>query len=123
MPVKKPTTITAYIKAAPKESRVYLREIRTILKSVAPKAKQTVKWGTPVFEEHRILFAFAAYKSHINFMPTPAVVKAFKKESANYKTGSGSIQIPYDKPLPKALIRKMAALRVKQLREDDAKWM
>ena len=54
---------------------------------------------------------------------TPSVMKAFKKELAKYKTGKGSISFPYDKPLPKALIRKMAELRVKELREKDVRWM
>ncbi len=40
-----------------------------------------------------------------------------------YKTGKGSIQFPYDKRLPKALIRKIAAFRVKELREKDVRWM
>jgi uncharacterized protein YdhG (YjbR/CyaY superfamily) len=76
-----------------------------------------------VFEEKRILFAFAAFKAHLNFMPTPAAMKPFKKELATYTTGKGSIQFPYDKPLPKALIRKIAAFRFKELKEKDAKWM
>ena len=33
------------------------------------------------------------------------------------------IQFPYDKRLPKALIRTGAALRVKELRERDVRWM
>jgi uncharacterized protein YdhG (YjbR/CyaY superfamily) len=119
----KPTTVTEYINAAPKEAQKMLREIRVILKKVAPNATETLKWGSPVFEEKRILFAFAAFKSHLNFMPTPSAMKPFKKELAKYTTGKGSIQFPYDKPLPKALIRKIAAFRFKELKEKDAKWM
>lgn len=74
-------------------------------------------------KEKRILFAFAAFKSHLNFMPTPSAMKPFKKELAKYKTGKGSIQFPHDKRLPKALIRRIAALRVTELREKDARWM
>ena len=70
-----------------------------------------------MFEEKRILFAFAAFKSHLNFMPTPSAMKPFKKELAKYKTGKGSIQFLHDKRLPKALIRKIAALRIIELRE------
>jgi uncharacterized protein YdhG (YjbR/CyaY superfamily) len=123
MPTKKPTTVTEYINAAPKEAQKKLREIRAILKKVAPKAKEGLKWGSPVFEEKRILFAYAAFKSHLNFMPTPSAMKAFKKELENYKTGKGTIQFPYDKPLPKTLIRKIAMFRAKELREKDVKWM
>lgn len=119
----KPTTVTEYIAAAPREAQQKLREIRTILRQVAPNATETLKWGSPVFEERRILFAFAAFKSHLNFVPTPSAMKPFRKELAKYTTGKGSIQFPYDRPLPKTLIRKIAAFRVKELNERDAKWM
>ncbi len=119
----KPTTIAEYMNSAPKEGQKHLREIYAILKKVAPGATEAMKWGLPVFEEKRILFAFAAFKSHLNFMPTPSAMKPFKEELAKYTTGKGSIQFPYDKRLPKALIRKIAAHRVKELREKDVRWM
>jgi uncharacterized protein YdhG (YjbR/CyaY superfamily) len=119
----RPTTVIEYIAAAPKEAQKKLREMREILKKVVPKAKEKLKWGSPAFEESRILFAFAAFKSHLNFMPTPSAMKPFAKELEKYKTGKGSIQFPYDEPLPKTLIRKIAALRVKEFREKDARWM
>jgi len=119
----KPTTIAEYISSAPKEAQKKLREIRAILKKVAPNATETLKWGSPVFEEKRILFAFTAFRSHLNFMPTHPAMKPFKKELAEYITGKDTIQFPYDKPLPKVLIRKIAAFRVKQVREKDARWM
>lgn len=119
----KAATVSEYIANAPKQSQKHLRALRAILKKVAPKAKETLKWSTPVYEDKRILFAFGAYKSHLNFMPTPAVIRQFEKELATFKTGKGSIQFAYDKPLPAALIRKIAARRVKDLREKDARWM
>jgi uncharacterized protein YdhG (YjbR/CyaY superfamily) len=123
MSKNKPKKIPDYIRSAPKEAQKNLREMYAILKKAAPGATEAVKWRSPVFEMKRILFAFAAFKSHINLVPTPAVIKMFKKELANYKTGLGSIQFPHDKRLPKALIRKIALRRVKELREKDARWM
>jgi uncharacterized protein YdhG (YjbR/CyaY superfamily) len=117
------TTVTEYIAAAPQEAQKHLRDIRAILKKVAPKASETLKWGSPVFQEERILFSYSAHKAHLNFMPTGPALKPFKKELAEYKTGRDTIQFPYDEPLPKALIRKIAAYRAKQVREKDARWM
>ena len=119
----KATTVTEYINAAPNEAQPMLRELRKLLKEVAPKAKEGLKWGSPVLEEKRILFAYTAFKSHINFMPTHSSLAPFKEELAGYKTGKDTIQFPYDKPLPKALIKKIAAYRVKDVRENDALWM
>lgn len=119
----KATTVDEYIRAAPKEARDKLNEIRAILKQVAPGATEAIKWGSPVMEEKRILFAYTAFKSHLNFMPTHASMEPFKDELTNYKTGKDTIQFPYDKALPKSLIRKIAAYRLKDVRENDAKWM
>ena len=119
----KPTTIDEYIRYAAPVAQKHLRALRTLLRKVAPKATESLKWGVPVFEEKRILFAYAAYKTHLNFMPTPAAMLPFEKELQAYRTGKGSIQLPYDAPLPNTLIRRIAARRVKELRENDAKWM
>lgn len=123
MPKAKPKTVDEYIKAAPEEAQEKLREIRALLKEVAPKAEEALKWGSPVFEEGRILFSYSAHKSHLNFSPTGPAMEPFKEELAKFKTGKDTIQFPYDKPLPKGLIRKIARFRAKQVRESDARWM
>jgi uncharacterized protein YdhG (YjbR/CyaY superfamily) len=118
----RPATVTAYIDAAPREAQAKLREIRAILRDVAPDATEAIKWGSPVLEQQRILFAYTAHKSHMNFMPTGSALAPFRKELAGFTTGKDTIQFPYDKPLPKALIRRIATHRVKQVAE-GAKWM
>ena len=123
MPKTKPTTVDQYIDAAPKEAQGKLRELRALLKKVAPKATEMLKWGSPVFEEGRILFSYSAHKSHLSFSPTGPAMKPFSEELAKFKTGQDSVQFPYDKPLPKTLIRRIAAYRAKQVRENDARWM
>ena len=119
----KPTTVDEYIKAAPQEAQKKLQEIRAVLKRVAPNATETLKWGSPVFEEGRILFSFSAHKSHLNFSPTGPAMEPFREELAKYRTGKDTVQFPYDKPLPRALIRRIAAYRFKQVKENDARWM
>jgi uncharacterized protein YdhG (YjbR/CyaY superfamily) len=123
MPKTKPSTVDEYIAAAPQEAQEKLREIRAILKKVAPKAAETLKWGSPVFEEGRILFSYSAHKSHLNFSPTGPALEPFREELAKFKTGKDTVQFPYDKPLPKGLIRRIAVYRAKQVRENDARWM
>ena len=119
----KPTTVDEYIQAAPKEGQEKLHELRSILKKVAPTATEALKWGSPVFEEKRILFAYNAFKSHLNFMPTRRRLDSFREELTKFTTGKDTIQFPYDKPLPKTLIRKLALHRARDVRENDARWM
>ena len=119
----KPATVDEYITLAPKQAQEKLIEIRSVLKKLTPDAQEAMKWGSPVFEEKRILFAYTAFKSHLNFMPTRSTLIHFEKELADYIKGKDTIQFPYDKPLPKLLIRKIAAHRIKDVRENDARWM
>ena len=120
MAKKGPATIEEYIEAAPPETRSHLRQMYRILKSVAPEGTEAIKWGVPVFWDGRVLFGFAAYKAHISFGPGEAAMKHFSKELAKYKTGKGTMQIPYDQPLPEDLVRKIAAYCITDVQENDA---
>ena len=124
MPAKRPTTIAAYIRAAPREGRPHLRRLHAILKSVAPEAGETIKWGTPFLVEPRFLFGFSAHKAHVSFAPSAATLKAFRKELAGHRTTANFLKLPYDEPLPEALIRKLARHQLRRVRErkDDAFW-
>lgn len=118
----KATTITEYINTAPKEARSKLREIRACIRTAAPRAKESLKWGMPAFSYRRILVTFAGFAHHIGFYPTPSAIKAFSKDLLKYKTAKGSIQFPLDKPLPVVLIRKITIFRVRESLEEDKKW-
>ena len=121
---KRPTTISEYIESAPREGQPHLRRLYAILKSVAPKAEQTIKWGHPYFVEPRFLFAFSANKAHLNFAPMAIGLEPFRKELEQYETTKNFLQISYHKPLPEDLIRRIAERRLHDVRkrEDDAFW-
>jgi uncharacterized protein YdhG (YjbR/CyaY superfamily) len=122
--MKRPTTIAAYIKAAPLDGQPHLRKLYAILKSVAPGARETIKWGHPFFVEPRFLFSFSAHKSHLSFAPMVDGLEPFRKELEKHDTTRNFLKIPYDKHLPVALIRKIARHCVRAVRErdNDAFW-
>ena len=124
MAVKRPTTIAEYIQAAPPQSQPHLRKLYKILKSVAPKAEEAIKWGAPFFVEPRFLYSFSAFKAHCVFVPSQAAMKEFAKELKAYKTTPNFFKISYDEPVPEDLIRRMAKWQLKAVRErkDDAFW-
>jgi len=121
---RRPTTIAEYIEAAPPDGQPHLFQLYAILKKVAPQAEEAIKWGTPFFIEPRFVFAFSAYKKHLSFAPPAAAMEKFHKELERQKTTKGTLQVPYNKPLPEDLIRRMAeySLQVVIAREDDSFW-
>ena len=124
MASERPTTISGYIKAAPREGQPHLRRLYAILKRAAPDAEETVKWGNPFFVEPRFVFAFSAHKAHLSFAPSAKALAAFRKQLKPHKTTTNFLQVPYNKPLPEDLIREIAEYQVKAVRDrdDDAFW-
>ncbi len=122
MDKKKPRTVEEYIEQLPEVAQVNIKELRSILKSVAPEAKEGLKWGKPVFESNTILFAYSAHKAHLSFFPTGPALKPFEKELAAFNTKKDSVQFFYKDPLPEQLIRKIAEYRKADVEERGAKW-
>lgn len=120
----RPTTIEAYIQAAPQKGQAHLRQLYQLLKSVAPEAQETIKWGTPFFVEPRFLFAFSAHKAHLGFAPTVGTMEAFREELGQQATTKNTLKVAYNEPLPEDLLRRMAEHCVREVseREDDSFW-
>jgi uncharacterized protein YdhG (YjbR/CyaY superfamily) len=121
--MQKPQSVAEYIAGFPEPVQQRLQEMQACLRKAAPGAEESLKWGVPAFSYQRILFTFAAFKHHISLYPTPAVIKALAQDLAKFKTSSSTIQFPLEKPLPLAVIRKVALFRVRESIEKDARWM
>ena len=80
--------------------------------------------GNPLLRGAPIPVRFLRAQGTLNFAPTPAALEAFRKELEKHKTTKDYLQIPYNKPLPEDLVRKIAEYRLRDMREreDDAFW-
>lgn len=111
---KAPTTIDAYIAGYPADVQERLQAIRQTVKNAAPDAEEAISYGVPAFKLNGTLVQFGAAKKHIGFYPTPAAVEAFQDQLAPYQSAKGSVQFPFDQPLPLDLIAEMVKFRVEQ---------
>ena len=118
----KPTNVDEYIDQLPEIAQTKMRELRAILRDAAPEANEILKWGKPAFELKTILFAYSAHKSHLTFVPTGPAMKPFANEISGYAVNKDSIKFQYKDPLPISLIEKIAAYRVEDVLERNAKW-
>ncbi len=108
-------TIEQYIKRHPRNVQKMLRLIRQTIKKAAPEAKEKISYQIPTFTLHGNLVHFGAFADHVSFFPAgSSAIRAFRKELSKYLTSKGTIRIPFDKPLPLNLIRKIVRFRVKQ---------
>ncbi len=111
---KKYSSIDEYHADFPTEIQSLLNQLRDIIKSVVPNAKEVISYNIPTFKQNKNLVHYAAYKNHIGFYPTALPMSVFKEELSKYKTSKGAIQFPLDKPLPKTLIKKIVKYREQQ---------
>lgn len=115
--VEKSQDIDAYLSQFPKDQSKVAKELRVLIKKVVPKATEHISYRMPTFKfGGKILIYFAINKAHIGIYPYPSAIKEFKKETeGRYKTSTGTIQFPFDKPLPKTLITKIVKYRLKEV--------
>lgn len=98
----------------PKDVQQRLQKMRLTIKKAAPQAKEKISYGIPSFTLNGMLVWFAAFKNHIGFYPRTSAIAAFKTELSAYKRAKGSVQFPFDKPVPIPLISRMVKFRVKE---------
>ncbi|MGJ7919711.1 iron chaperone [Neobacillus sp. LXY-4] len=107
-------SIDEYISQFSPEVQEKLKKLRTVISDSAPEAVEKISYQMPTFALHGNLVHFAAHSNHIGFYPAPSGIEAFKDELSEYKGAKGSVQFPFEKPLPFELISKIVKYRVEE---------
>lgn len=109
--------IDNYLANLEEPKRTTLQELRQIIHSIVPEAEQGISYGTPAFRLHgKVVAGFAAFKNHLSYLPhSGSVFAQLPDDLAGYVTSKGALQFPIDKPLPKTLVKKLIAVRLKQV--------
>jgi len=106
-------TVDEYIASAPVDVQKKLREIRKIIKSIAPDAEEKMSYGMPYFGYKGRLAYFSFTKTHVGLYVMPPVVQDHRKELAGYSTSTATVRFPLDKELPVKLVEKLVKAGVK----------
>jgi uncharacterized protein YdhG (YjbR/CyaY superfamily) len=106
-------SIDEYIAACPPESQDYLRQIRKLIHTLVPDAKERISYQIAAFERNgKNLIHFAGWKKHVSLYPVPAGSEAFERQIAKYAGGRGTLKFPLDEPLPIKLIERVIKLHL-----------
>ena len=115
-------TIDEYIALFSPDVQQRLQQMRATIRAAAPEAKEKISYQMPTYFLHGNLVHFAAHTQHIGFYPAPSGIEAFQTELSRYKGAKGSVQFPFDQPLPLDLVRRVVEFRVAEnLRNAAAK--
>lgn len=107
--------VSDYIKNAPENTREIMLCVRPLILELAPGAVEGLAYGMPAYKTHgRPLVYFAAFKGHLGLYATPSGHSRFSEKLSEYKQGKGSVQFPWDQPIPYDLIREIIQYRVSE---------
>ena len=108
--------IDRYLASLDEPKRSTLEALRQAILEIIPEAEQGISYGVPAFRlDGKVVAGFAAFKNHLSYLPhSGSVFPELGDEIARYKTSSGALQFPVDRPLPKAIVRKLIAVRKRQ---------
>lgn len=106
-------SIDEYIAACPPESQDYLQQIRKLIRSLVPDAKERISYQIAAFERNgKNIIHFAGWKKHVSLYPVPAGSEAFERQIAKYVDGKGTLKFSLDEPLPLKLIERVVKLHL-----------
>lgn len=112
MPKPDFTTVDEYIARYDDDIRARMEKMRTLILGCSADITEKISWGMATFVLHGNLVHFSGEKRHLGFHPTPSAIVAFAERLGEYKCSKGTVQFPYDKPMPYDLIREMTMFRV-----------
>ena len=115
MPLKE---IDKYLAGLDEVKRTTLGELRRTIVAIVPDAEECISYGMPAFRlEGKVIAGFAAFANHLAYLPhSGSVLAELSGDLAGYKSTPGSLHFPIDKPLPKALVKKLIAVRLREVR-------
>jgi uncharacterized protein YdhG (YjbR/CyaY superfamily) len=116
--MKSPRTVSDYLATAPPKTRAALKQLRAAIKAAAPGITERISYGILGFAlEGRGLLGLAGWKHHVSVYPvTGAMVAQLGPAIAPYRSGKATLRFPLAAPMPVALVRRLARLRVRERR-------
>lgn len=108
--------IDAYLAAQEEPKQSTLRAVRQSILEVVPEAEQCISYAMPAFRVRgKIVAGFAAFQNHLSYFPhSGSVIPELHAEVTAYATAKGTLQFPVDVPLPRALVKKLVEVRLRQ---------
>ena len=108
-------TVDAYIASFPPDVQVALEAVRQAIRTAIPGTQELISYGIPAFSlDGRGVVWFAGWRRHISVYPIPAGGDDLDAEMAPYKAARGTLRFQLSRPMPFAVIEKVAARLLQQ---------
>ena len=113
-------TVDDYINNQTEEAKAILHELRSLIKEAVPETVEIQNCKVPSFtlipeKKPDQQMMIVAYVKYVSFYPYQAAIDHFANELKKFDLGKGTVKFPFDKPLPKELIKRMVIFRKEEL--------
>lgn len=108
------STVEEYIAGYSGEVRLRMETLRRMILESSPKITEKISWGMATFVLNGNLVHFSGEKRHLGFHPSPSAINAFQDRLDGYQYSKGTIQLPYDKPMPYGLLQEIVMFRIRE---------
>ena len=110
--------ISAHLATLPQPQRDTLTALRATLRDLLPDAEECISYNMPCFKVDGVAVAgFDGFTKHCSYFPHSGNVVAQVNGIPAWCTvaSRGTLQFPVDRPLPKALVRKLVRARLTEI--------
>ncbi|HVS07152.1 MAG TPA: DUF1801 domain-containing protein [Candidatus Dormibacteraeota bacterium] len=109
--------VDEYLANLDEPKRTTLQQLRQTIRNIVPEAEEGIAYGMPAYRlRGKVIAGFAAFKNHLSYLPhSGSVLAEIPDEVAGYVTSKGALQFPIERPLPKALVKKLINIRLRQV--------
>jgi len=115
--------VRAHLKKFAPEQKKILSDLQDHIASKLPTSEQVIKYGIPTFLIEGVpVIGFDGYKAHNSIFPYSGSFNSrLKKDLEKYVQTKGSIHFESGKSIPKPLVNKILAEKIKQINDSYPK--
>ena len=106
--------VDEYLRGIEEPKHSTLEALRRTILEIVPDAEQVISYRVPAFRVRgQTVAGFAAFRNHLSYLPfSGSVLSQLADELEGYTRTKSALHFPVDRPLPKALVRKLIAVRL-----------
>jgi len=104
-----------YLAAIEEPKRSTLQALRCTIREIVPEAEEVISYRVPAFRlEGQTIAGFAAFKNHLSYLPfSGSVLPQLADQLKGYAMTKSALHFPVDRPLPKRLVQRLIAARLR----------
>lgn len=108
-----------YLAGVDEPKRSTLQQVRQWILEIIPEAEQTISYGCPAFKVGgKTVAGLAAFANHLSYLPhSGSVLAEVQDETRGYTQTKSALHFPIDEPLPRPLVERLLAVRLRQLQQ------